>query len=89
MYIAAAEDVSPEDKVADWWKIMTEIPAWTQACKLILYLFSRPLHLQSECSPSCKTPLLISSTPFLKITFLYLACYKGLLGVATAPNLVI
>ena len=37
MYIAAAEDVSPEVKVADWWKNHeTEIPAWAQACKLIL-----------------------------------------------------
>ena len=37
MYIAAAEDVSPEVKVADWWKYHeTEIPAWAQACKLIL-----------------------------------------------------
>ena len=31
MYIAAAEDVSPEVKVADWWKNHeTEIPAWAQ-----------------------------------------------------------
>jgi len=37
MYIAAAEDVSPEVKVAEWWKNHeTEIPDWAQACKLIL-----------------------------------------------------
>jgi len=60
MYRAAAEDVSPEVKVADWWKdYETEIPAWAQASDL----FSRPLHLQSECSPSCK--LLYSSAALL------------------------
>jgi len=45
MYIAAAEDVSPEVKVADWWKNHeTEIPA----CKHVnwSYLFSHPLHLR-------------------------------------------
>ena len=37
MYIAATEDVSPEVKVVDWWKNREiEIPAWAQACKLIL-----------------------------------------------------
>ena len=37
MYIAAAEDISPEVKVADWRKNHeTEVPAWAQASKLIL-----------------------------------------------------
>ena len=36
-YIAAAEDVSPEVQVADWWKNHeNEIPVWAEACKLIL-----------------------------------------------------
>jgi len=76
MYKAAAEDVSPEIKVADWWKNHeTEIPAWAQAYKLILLVQSSSASTE-RVFPSCKTSLLISSTPFLKITFLYLACYS-------------
>ncbi len=34
MYLAATEDISPEVQVTDWW--ITEIPAWSEACNLIL-----------------------------------------------------
>ena len=38
-YIAAAEDISPEVEVADWWKNHDKeivLPVWTETCKLIL-----------------------------------------------------
>ncbi len=36
-YLAAAEDVSPEIQVTDWWKTHeNELLAWSEACKLIL-----------------------------------------------------
>ena len=73
MYIAAAEDVSPEVKVADWWKNHeTEIPAWAQACKLIL------LVQPSSASAERVFSILQNSThqQHSSLEDYYLACYS-------------